>query len=112
MAVGVWWAFGTSLVWVSPSIVGLGDYLLGGCFWIDTLPASCAHAFAFEDDAMSVVDQAVEDGVGEGGITEIGVPAIDGELAGDEGGALAKGDRGIIRLKRALFLHGLTTITR
>lgn len=36
---------------------------------------------------MGVVNEAVEDGIGEGGIAEVGVPAIDGELAGDEGGA-------------------------
>jgi hypothetical protein len=38
---------------------------------------------------VSVVEDAVEDGVGEGGIAEVVVPAVDGDLAGDEDGAVA-----------------------
>ncbi len=38
---------------------------------------------------MGVVDEAVEDGVGIGGIADEVVPFIDGDLAGDEGGAAA-----------------------
>jgi hypothetical protein len=33
-----------------------------------------------------VVDQAVEDGIGIGGVADQRVPLIDGELAGDDGG--------------------------
>jgi len=35
------------------------------------------------------MDQAVEDGVGVGGVADQSVPLIDGELAGDDGGAAA-----------------------
>ncbi len=31
--------------------------------------------------------QAVEDGVGECGLTQVGMPVRDGQLAGDDGGA-------------------------
>jgi hypothetical protein len=36
---------------------------------------------------VGVVGEAVEDGIGEGGIVEVLVPGADGELAGDDGGA-------------------------
>src|SRR5689334_6673001 len=55
---------------------------------------SCSGAFtsnkapaqrrAFEVDAMGAVDDAVEDGVCQGGIANHLVPAIDGDLAGDQ----------------------------
>jgi hypothetical protein len=35
---------------------------------------------------LSVVDEAVENGVGIGRIADHGVPALDRELAGDDGG--------------------------
>jgi len=38
---------------------------------------------------MSVVDDAVEDGIGESGIANDVMPAVDGDLAGDEGSAAA-----------------------
>ncbi len=38
---------------------------------------------------MGVVDEAVEDGVGEGGVADDVVPSVDGDLAGDHGGAAA-----------------------
>jgi hypothetical protein len=38
---------------------------------------------------MGVVDDAVEDGVGERWIADDVVPAVDGDLAGDHGGAAA-----------------------
>jgi len=37
-----------------------------------------AHGFAFEGDAVGVVDEAIEDGVSEGWVAEIGVPAVNG----------------------------------
>jgi hypothetical protein len=36
---------------------------------------------------VSIVDEAVEDGVGEGGIADDVAPLIDGDLARDEGGS-------------------------
>jgi hypothetical protein len=38
---------------------------------------------------MSIVDEAVEDGVGIGRVSDDGVPVFDGELAGDDGGSAA-----------------------
>jgi len=38
---------------------------------------------------MGIVDDAVEDGVGDGRFADDVVPAIDRDLAGDEGGAAA-----------------------
>src|SRR6185295_17557314 len=38
---------------------------------------------------MGIVDDAVEDGVGDGRLADDGVPAIDGDLAGDQRGAMA-----------------------
>jgi hypothetical protein len=35
------------------------------------------------------VDEAVEDGVGEGGVADDLVPAVEWDLGGDEGGAAA-----------------------
>ena len=36
---------------------------------------------------MTLMDQAIEDGIGERRFTEIGMPGVDRELAGDQGGA-------------------------
>ena len=36
---------------------------------------------------MSRMDQAVEDGIGDGGLPDQLMPGIDRELTGDEGGA-------------------------
>ena len=48
-----------------------------------------AQAVAFEFDAMGIVDDAVENGVGAGGFTDQVVPAVDRDLAGDDGGTSA-----------------------
>jgi hypothetical protein len=40
-----------------------------------------------ELDAVGVVEQPVEGGVSQGGLAQGIVPAGDGELAGDDGGA-------------------------
>jgi hypothetical protein len=44
-----------------------------------------AQGLAAEIETMCVVDQAIEDGVGVGGVADEGVPVGDGNLAGDEG---------------------------
>jgi hypothetical protein len=36
---------------------------------------------------MSVVNQAMEDGIDDGGIPDISMPVFDGKLASHEGGA-------------------------
>ena len=48
--------------------------------------ASASEALAGEIDAMGVVNEAVEDGVGICRIAE-GVPFVDGDLAGEDGRA-------------------------
>lgn len=47
-----------------------------------------AHRAALERDAMTVVHESVEDGVGERRLVDVCVPLIDGKLAGDERGLL------------------------
>ena len=37
-----------------------------------------AHGFSLEDESIAVVDEAVEDGVGERGFAEPGVPVLEG----------------------------------
>ena len=53
---------------------------------LDSVPA---HAFAVEFDAVSVMDETVQDGVGIGRIADDFVPAIDWKLGGDHRGAAA-----------------------
>lgn len=43
-----------------------------------------SEALSFEFNAVGVVDEAIEDCVGYGGISDNFVPAIDGQLAGDD----------------------------
>ena len=38
---------------------------------------------------MGVVEQAITDGVGDGGVAEMVVPLCDGDLAGEERGSVA-----------------------
>lgn len=63
------------------SIVFADSHLLVGFCCRGFCGASGAHRLAFEDDAIGVVYQSVEDGIGEGGIAQVGVPAVDGQLA-------------------------------
>lgn len=55
--------------------------LFGGPF------AGAAQAVSSEVDAVSVVDEAVEDGVGVGWIADDIVPFVDWKLAGDDRGS-------------------------
>ena len=43
-----------------------------------------SEALSFEFDAVGVVDDAIEDCVGDGGISDNFIPAVDGQLAGDD----------------------------
>ncbi len=45
-----------------------------------------AHRVALEVDFVGVVHEAIEDGIGDSTVTEIGVPLIERQLAGDERG--------------------------
>jgi hypothetical protein len=53
------------------------------------LGGDLAHAFSFQDETVGVVDEAVEDGVGERRIADDIVPVFDRDLAGDDGGGAA-----------------------
>lgn len=43
-----------------------------------------AHAVAFEGDAMGIVDDPIEYGIGDGGLADHVVPGRHGELGGDQ----------------------------
>lgn len=43
-----------------------------------------SHAFSGELKAVSIVNEAVQDGVAEGGIADDLMPVFDGDLAGDD----------------------------
>jgi hypothetical protein len=51
--------------------------------------APASEAFAGEVEAVGVVDQAIEDGIGVGRVADQLMPAVDRQLAGDNGGAAA-----------------------
>src|SRR5258708_11874211 len=44
-----------------------------------------SHAFSGELKAVSVVNEAIQDGVAEGGVADNVVPMFDWDLAGDNG---------------------------
>jgi hypothetical protein len=50
-----------------------------------TLGSYFSHALSFEDEAVSVVDEAIEDGIGDGRVGDDLVPMLDRHLAGDDG---------------------------
>ena len=58
------------------AVFGVGQ---GGCGF------SLSHAVAFEADAVGIVDDAVQDGIGDGGFANHVVPLGDRQLGGDEG---------------------------
>ena len=60
------------------------------------------QAVAGEIEAVGVVDEAVEDGVGVGGIADETMPLIDGDLA-----ALIPGLMNFLNLLRDLVAHRL-----
>ena len=45
-----------------------------------------SHAVSLQDEAMGVVDEPIQDGVGDGRIGDQFVLVLDGELAGHDGG--------------------------
>ena len=55
-----------------------GVALLRGGGWVGQRPGPAfAQRLAFEGDAVGVVDQAIEDGIGEGGVADDVVPVLD-----------------------------------
>ena len=66
--------------------------LRGLRFWVSSLGVfvTCfefgfPHALAVEFDAVGIMHEAVEDGVGEGGFADHVMPCVDRQLAGDQG---------------------------
>ena len=49
-----------------------------------------SQALAGQLDAIGVMDESIEDGVGDGGIADDFVPAVDGDLTGDDGRSALK----------------------
>ena len=60
-----------------------------GSFSLSGPPALFADGLAVEFDAVGVMDDAVQDGIGVGGLADEAVPFVHGRLAGDDGGAPA-----------------------
>jgi hypothetical protein len=66
------------------------SFCIGDGCWSSFLGLLCSgptHAFSFELDAVSVVNETIEDGVGVSGIADNFVPAVDGKLGSDHRGA-------------------------
>jgi hypothetical protein len=51
---------------------------------IDRIVDAIAQGFAAQLNSISVVDDSIEDGVGESGIADDVVPLFDGYLTGDQ----------------------------
>lgn len=39
-----------------------------------------SHGFSFQSQSMRIMDEAVEDGAGEGFVADGGIPLVDGRL--------------------------------
>src|SRR6266567_5772405 len=63
---------------------GFDSGFLGGVK-LGALGGDLAHAVSLELEAVCVVNEAVENGVRDGGISDDLVPVIDRHLAGDDG---------------------------
>ena len=48
-----------------------------------------SHAFSGELKAVGVVNEAIQDGIAEGGVSDNVVPMFNRDLAGNEGGGAA-----------------------
>src|SRR5271166_6101485 len=70
--------------WIVISIVWWAGSSHDALLWLLS-----SQGFAAQLDAMGVVDDAVENGVGQGGVADQVMPAIERDLAGDQGGAAA-----------------------
>ncbi|MHC2350349.1 hypothetical protein ACVMIL_011579 [Bradyrhizobium barranii subsp. barranii] len=62
-------------------------------FWLavkgDGFGAAFSHAFSGELEAVGVVDEAIENGVGDRGVPNGSMPGVHGELTCDDGGCAA-----------------------
>jgi len=48
-----------------------------------------SHGTSFQLNPVSVMDQPVQDGIGDSRVADVIVPVLDRKLAGDKGGATA-----------------------
>ncbi len=68
------------------SVIMVVDFRVGGSFFRGRGDVLLAQRLAFEREAMTAMHDAVEDGVGQGRIVEVGVPMFNWQLTGDQGG--------------------------
>ncbi|MHC2380078.1 hypothetical protein ACVIU7_007966 [Bradyrhizobium liaoningense] len=63
-------------------------------FWLavkgDGFGAAFSHAFSGELEAVGVVDEAIENGVGDRGVPNGSMPGVHGELTCDDGGPVGR----------------------
>ena len=58
------------------------------CFsWHRVNRFTFAHGVSFEFEFVGVVDESVENSIGDSSVAECSVPLVERELAGDEGSA-------------------------
>ena len=74
----------TKAAGVSLPAFGVGSDFLG-CVKFGALRSDLSHAVSIECEAVSVVDEPVEDGVSDSRIGDDVVPIFDRHLAGDDG---------------------------
>ncbi|MGY3387575.1 hypothetical protein ACVWW6_000166 [Bradyrhizobium sp. USDA 3311] len=76
-------------MWATPGVVQVKRHVhsVRGLGLSGGLPSS-AQALAGEIEPMGIVDEAIEHGVGVGGISNEQMPLVHGELAGDDGGTV------------------------
>nr|VFK78935.1 MAG: hypothetical protein BECKSD772D_GA0070982_10304 [Candidatus Kentron sp. SD] len=70
----------------------MGDFFLifphsdlGG--FIESSIDPSAHGFALYREPVCVVNQSVQDGIGQGCLSDVVMPKVNGKLTGDQGGA-------------------------
>ena len=61
----------------------------GEAVFVNAFGLSFAHRLPVENQAIRVVDDAIEDGIGEGRIADDLMPGLDRELACDQRGSSA-----------------------
>jgi len=80
------------------------DFL--GCVKFGALRSDLSHAVSIECEAVSVVDEPVEDGVSDGRIGDDIVPIFDRHLAGDDIDQCFPAQPQIIEVPFVLWQHG------
>src|SRR6266542_2064071 len=75
---------------LTSSVIMVVDFRAHGSFFGSGRAGLLTERLAFEGETMAAVHDAVENGVGQGRIVEIGIPMFDRQLTGDQRG-LASG---------------------